>query len=34
MKLIFATNNQHKLNEVAAIIGNKFEPYPQEHQML
>lgn len=25
MKLIFATNNQHKLNEVAAIIGNKFE---------
>jgi len=25
MKLIFATNNQHKLSEVAAIIGDKFE---------
>lgn len=25
MKLVFATNNQHKLNEVKKILGNKFE---------
>ncbi|MBN2262254.1 MAG: non-canonical purine NTP diphosphatase [Prolixibacteraceae bacterium] len=25
MKLVFATNNQHKLTEVRSILGNKFE---------
>ncbi len=25
MKLVFATNNEHKLKEVRAILGNKFE---------
>lgn len=25
MKLIFATNNQHKVDEIRSIIGNKFE---------
>ena len=25
MKLVFATNNQHKLHEIQAIIGNNFE---------
>jgi XTP/dITP diphosphohydrolase len=25
MKLIFATNNQHKVEEIRAVIGNKFE---------
>jgi XTP/dITP diphosphohydrolase len=24
-KLVFATNNKHKLSEVRAILGNKFE---------
>jgi XTP/dITP diphosphohydrolase len=25
MKLIFATNNQHKIDEIKSVIGNKFE---------
>ena len=25
MKLVFATNNQHKLEEVSAILGNSIE---------
>ena len=25
MKLIFATNNQHKIEEARALIGNRFE---------
>ena len=25
MKIVFATNNQHKLDEIRSILGNKFE---------
>ena len=25
MKIVFATNNQHKLDEIRSILGDKFE---------
>lgn len=45
MQLVFATNNQHKLGEISALLGNKFqlmglkdlnisEEIPEDHETL
>ena len=34
MKLVFATNNRHKLEEISAIIGDKIETVSYTHLTL